>query len=144
MNTESHINTTVASLFESIEFTKEPAGLYDPLRYMIEIGGKRLRPRLCLTAYSLFKDEFDEGILSPERMAVSSFHFVQTVGIPLLSGEWSMMSSCMSVKEWNTSRAVAGERMPSSNSSLKREYAVRQRRGRNLLPPISIMYLRGS
>lgn len=73
MNTESHINTTVASLFESIEFTKEPAGLYDPLRYMIEIGGKRLRPRLCLTAYSLFKDEFDEGILSPAT-ALEVFH----------------------------------------------------------------------
>ena len=35
-------------------FTAEPAGLYDPLRYMISIGGKRIRPRLCLLAYGLF------------------------------------------------------------------------------------------
>ncbi|MBQ1655524.1 MAG: EamA family transporter [Bacteroidales bacterium] len=40
------ISTEVERLFASLEFTREPAGLYDPLRYMISIGGKRLRPTL--------------------------------------------------------------------------------------------------
>ena len=40
-------------------------GLYDPLRYTVALGGKRLRPRLCLLAYSFFKDEFTPGILGP-------------------------------------------------------------------------------
>ena len=38
-----------------IKFSAEPAGLYDPLRYMLDIGGKRIRPTLCLTAYGLYK-----------------------------------------------------------------------------------------
>ncbi len=46
------IDTAIERMFSEIEFTAEPAGLYDPLRYMIEIGGKRIRPRLCLLAYS--------------------------------------------------------------------------------------------
>ena len=46
------IDAAIERMFSEIEFTAEPAGLYDPLRYMIEIGGKRIRPRLCLLAYS--------------------------------------------------------------------------------------------
>ena len=35
---------------------------------------------------------------SPDRMAVLSFHFSCTVGMPLLKGASSMMSSCIKVK----------------------------------------------
>jgi len=73
MMTETQINDLVKQLFDGIEFTSEPAGLYDPLRYMIAIGGKRIRPRLCLTAYSFFSDRFDEGILAPAS-ALEVFH----------------------------------------------------------------------
>jgi geranylgeranyl diphosphate synthase type II len=73
MITESQLNDLTRQLFDQIQFTAEPAGLYDPLRYMIAIGGKRIRPRLCLTAYSLFDDRFDESILSPAT-ALEVFH----------------------------------------------------------------------
>lgn len=67
------IEKEIKSLFEGIEFAREPKGLYDPLRYMIEIGGKRLRPSLCLLAYSLFKDGFGPEILQPAA-ALEVFH----------------------------------------------------------------------
>ena len=70
---ESTIAATVKELFDNIEFTEEPAGLYDPLRYMISIGGKRLRPRLCLTTYSLYKDTIGQEILEPAA-ALEVFH----------------------------------------------------------------------
>ena len=73
MINETQIEDTLKSLFENIEFNSEPAGLYDPLRYMIGIGGKRVRPRLCLMAYALFKDSFDERILEPAA-ALEVFH----------------------------------------------------------------------
>ena len=59
------IDEAILALFSDIRFTDEPSGLYDPLRYMIAIGGKRLRPKLCLTTYSLFKDEIGPEILEP-------------------------------------------------------------------------------
>ena len=65
MISEVQIDESIKALFSEISFSREPAGLYDPLRYMIDGGGKRLRPRLCLTAYSLFKDEFSDEILQP-------------------------------------------------------------------------------
>ena len=64
MITESHIDGTIDRLFREIQFAGEPAGLYDPLRYMIGIGGKRIRPRLCLTAYSIFKDRITPKLVS--------------------------------------------------------------------------------
>ena len=52
MFNDKQIDDLTARLFDGISFTREPAGLYDPLRYMIRIGGKRIRPRLCLTTFS--------------------------------------------------------------------------------------------
>jgi len=47
--------------------------LYDPLRYMISIGGKRIRPTLCLLTYSLFGDNIDDSVLEPAA-ALEVFH----------------------------------------------------------------------
>ena len=73
MTEERQIEEALKELFAAPGFKAEPAGLYDPLRYMIEIGGKRIRPRLCLLAYSLYKDGFDENILQPAS-SLEVFH----------------------------------------------------------------------
>ena len=73
MLTQETIDATVSRLFNEIKFTDEPSGLYDPLRYMIAIGGKRIRPTLCITAYSLYKDELTDEILEPAA-GIEVFH----------------------------------------------------------------------
>lgn len=73
MINETQIEDSLKELFGSIGFASEPQGLYDPLKYMIDIGGKRIRPRLCLLTYSLFKDSFSEEILQPAA-AIEVFH----------------------------------------------------------------------
>lgn len=73
MIAENEIEQAIDKLFAEMKFPDNPAGLYDPLRYMIAIGGKRIRPRLCLYAYSLFNDELDEHILEPAA-ALEVFH----------------------------------------------------------------------
>lgn len=73
MINEQTIEKTIEELFGNIEFTARPEGLYDPLRYMIKIGGKRIRPRLCLTTYALYKDAFADGVCSAAT-ALEVFH----------------------------------------------------------------------
>ena len=73
MISEELLEKTVRDLFDGIRFTQEPADLYDPLRYMIAIGGKRLRPRLCLLTYSLYRDSFTPEVLDPAA-ALEVFH----------------------------------------------------------------------
>ncbi len=65
MITDSVLDGVLAHLFNHIEFQEEPAGLYDPLRYMVAIGGKRIRPRLCLTTYGIYAEELNQSILQP-------------------------------------------------------------------------------
>ena len=73
MLTETHIDGAIARLFTEIKFPGEPAGLYDPLRYMIAIGGKRIRPKLCLMSYSIFKDRLTPKLLEVAG-ALEVFH----------------------------------------------------------------------
>jgi geranylgeranyl diphosphate synthase type II len=104
---ETHIESALKELFENLKFTPEPAGLYDPLRYMIEIGGKRIRPRLCLTTYSLFKDSFCEEILAPAS-ALEVFHSFTLIhddimdkadvrrGVPTVYRKWDENTAILS------------------------------------------------
>jgi geranylgeranyl diphosphate synthase type II len=54
------------------KYGKQPASLYEPIRYLMSLGGKRLRPMLTLLAYSLFKD--DTKRIVPYALAVEAFH----------------------------------------------------------------------
>ena len=49
---------------ENLQFTRVPQELYEPIRYVLSMGGKRLRPTLMLMAYNLYKNDVD-SILSP-------------------------------------------------------------------------------
>lgn len=50
----------------------QPASLYEPIRYLMRLGGKRLRPMLTLLAYSLYKRDVKKII--PYAVAVEAFH----------------------------------------------------------------------
>ena len=50
----------------------EPQNLYDPIRYILSLGGKRLRPMLVLLGYGLKNDDL-ESIIDP-ALTVEIFH----------------------------------------------------------------------
>lgn len=54
------------------KYGKQPDSLYAPIRYLMELGGKRLRPMLTLLAYSLYKDDVKR--ILPYALAVEAFH----------------------------------------------------------------------
>lgn len=105
MISESTLSNTVSELFRTIEFTAEPSGLYDPLRYMISIGGKRLRPRLCLLAYSLFKDELNESILEP-ACALEVFHTFTLIHDDIMDKSPMRRGMPTVWKKWNDDTAI--------------------------------------
>ena len=126
--TENHIDSITRELFENLRFTEEPRGLYDPLRYMMEIGGKRIRPRLCLLAYSLYKDRFDESILSPAA-AIEVFHSFTLIhddimdkadmrrGVPTVHRRWNdntaiLSGDVMSIESYRLIAKAPAEVLP--------------------------------
>lgn len=57
---------------KDLPLEKEPRGLYEPIRYILSLGGKRIRPVLMMMAYELWCDD-SEKIL-PLAVALETFH----------------------------------------------------------------------
>ena len=73
MFTISELDRYVEKGLAALNFRLDPKELYEPLEYMISIGGKRLRPELCLLTYNLFSDKIEKPILYP-ALALEIFH----------------------------------------------------------------------
>ena len=99
------ISAAVERLFASIEFTGEPAGLYDPLRYMISIGGKRLRPTLCLTSYGLFRDTLTPEVLECAA-ALEVFHTFTLIHDDIMDRSPLRRGVPTVWKKWNEDTAI--------------------------------------
>jgi geranylgeranyl diphosphate synthase type II len=57
---------------QKLSFGTYPENLYDPIRYILRLGGKRIRPLLTILAYALYHKNYSH-ILSP-ALAVEVFH----------------------------------------------------------------------
>ena len=55
-----------------MSYGSEPVELYDPIEYIMSLGGKRVRPMLVLTAYSLFGEDAER--IARVALAVEIFH----------------------------------------------------------------------
>ena len=73
MYNKQEITDIVNKTIENIYFPKDPGTLYQPLEYMMSIGGKRLRPRLCLTTCDVFGRAIDSNVIIP-ALALEIFH----------------------------------------------------------------------
>jgi geranylgeranyl diphosphate synthase type II len=60
------------STIETARYGEYPPELYEPIRYLMGMGGKRMRPLLVLLSYSLFADDWKQ-MLRP-AIAVEVFH----------------------------------------------------------------------
>lgn len=52
--------------------TKEPQSLYEPITYILKLGGKRLRPVLTLLTAEIFETDYNEALNA--ALAVEVFH----------------------------------------------------------------------
>jgi len=57
---------------EEFSFGNEPKELYEPIRYILQLGGKRLRPILCILTAKLFTDDYQKAIAP--SLAIEIFH----------------------------------------------------------------------
>jgi geranylgeranyl diphosphate synthase type II len=62
----------INSEISKYDFGKEPKELYDPIHYILESGGKRLRPLLTIWGNFLFSDDFEKAI--KPAIGIEAFH----------------------------------------------------------------------
>lgn len=63
---------TIEAALAALSIPATPEGLYAPIRYALEGGGKRIRPVLTLTAYSLYRDDVAAAL--PAATALEIYH----------------------------------------------------------------------
>lgn len=68
---ETILNKIEAAL-AVIPYPQQPEGLYEPIRYVLSMGGKRLRPTLTLMAYALYKEDTERAL--PTAIGLETYH----------------------------------------------------------------------
>ena len=62
----------VNEALDNLVYDRQPASLYDPIKYVLSIGGKRVRPVLTMLAYNLYKD--DPLSIMSQALGLETYH----------------------------------------------------------------------
>lgn len=62
----------VNKYIDNLSYDRKPSSLYEPIRYVLSMGGKRIRPVLMLLSYNMFRENPEE-ILMP-ACALETYH----------------------------------------------------------------------
>ncbi len=72
MHTTLQLQKIIIDAIPEIVYPQHPANLYEPIRYIMNLGGKRLRPVMVLMATELFSDDLDQSL--EVALAIETFH----------------------------------------------------------------------
>ena len=65
MYNSEQLLSKVNDFLGQLPYQRRPASLYDPIRYVLSLGGKRIRPVLMMLAYNLYRED-------PERILMQA------------------------------------------------------------------------
>lgn len=122
----SKFQTLIEKEISKNTYGKQPASLYEPIRYLMGLSGKRLRPMLTLLAYSLYKKDVKRIV--PYAVAVEAFHNFTLMhddimdnaplrrGKPTVHEKWNVNTAILSgdvmlVKVYDMFLALEGEKL---------------------------------
>ena len=57
---------------DALHLERQPLGLYKPIRYVLSIGGKRIRPVLSLLTYNMYKEDVESAMAV--ALGVETYH----------------------------------------------------------------------
>ncbi len=67
-----HYQKEFLSYLASKQWVQEPKNLYEPIDYILKLGGKRIRPVLTLMAADIFGSDYKKAL--PAALAIEVFH----------------------------------------------------------------------
>jgi geranylgeranyl diphosphate synthase type II len=101
----NEIGQLVEKTLFTLELEKEPKELYNPIAYILSIGGKRIRPKMCLAAFSLFSSKVDRDILYP-AIALDVFHAFTLIHDDIMDKADMRRGQLTIHKKWNDNIAI--------------------------------------
>jgi len=86
------------------KFGKQPVSLYEPIRYLMALGGKRMRPLLTLLSYSLYKNDVKKIV--PYATAVEAFHNFTLMHDDIMDNAPLRRGNATVHEKWNVNTAI--------------------------------------
>lgn len=94
------VNQSLAHL----SFDRQPSGLYDPIRYVLSLGGKRIRPVLMLMSYNLYRQDVDRCM--PAALGLETYHNYTLLHDDLMDRADVRRGKPCVHKKWNDNTAI--------------------------------------
>ncbi|EKD32277.1 MAG: hypothetical protein ACD_77C00140G0012 [uncultured bacterium] len=105
MYTLNEIDAVVDKGISSLNWEGDPGELYEPIEYLISIGGKRLRPKMAIICFNLFYDKIDNSIVYP-ALALEIFHGFTLIHDDIMDGASLRRNQPTVHKKWNNNIAI--------------------------------------
>ena len=94
----------VNEAIESLSYDRKPASLYAPIKYVLSLGGKRVRPVLMLMAYNLWKDDPERIML--QAIGLETYHNFTLLHDDLMDNADMRRGHETVHKKWNANQAI--------------------------------------
>jgi geranylgeranyl diphosphate synthase type II len=94
----------LAKVISKTTYGKQPQSLYTPIHYLMELGGKRVRPMLTLLAYSLYKK--DVKSITKYAIAVEAFHNFSLMHDDIMDNAPLRRGKPTVHEKWNVNTAI--------------------------------------
>ena len=94
----------VNKAIQNLSYNEEAEKLNDPVKYILSIGGKRLRPVLALMACNLYSDKIDEAVIPATGLEV--FHNFTLVHDDIMDNAPVRRNVPTVHSKWNINQAV--------------------------------------
>ncbi len=104
MKTSQELLDMVNDFINNLPYEREPQTIYDPIRYVLSLGGKRIRPVLMLLAYNMYKDN-PEHILMP-ACALETYHNYTLLHDDLMDNADVRRGKPTVHRKWNANAAI--------------------------------------
>lgn len=104
MYTIAELTEKINIAVERIQYNDDPKNLYDPIRYILSIGGKRIRPLLMLLGYNLYKEQVDD--IMNNALALETYHNFTLLHDDLMDKSDLRRGNPTVHKKWNENAAI--------------------------------------
>ena len=104
MYTADEILNKVNNFIANLSYERKPESLYAPVKYVLSMGGKRIRPTLMLLAYNMFKD--DPECILMQAVGLETYHNYTLLHDDLMDHADLRRGHETVHKRWNDNQAV--------------------------------------
>ena len=106
----AELTEKVTTALEQLPYDRQPQGLYAPIKYVLSLGGKRIRPVLMLMAYNMYREDVDR--IMPVALGLEVYHNFTLLHDDLMDRADVRRGKPCVHKVWNDNTAIlSGDNM---------------------------------